>query len=290
MYEFFRDLDRRWIFLLMFLSVAVPILLQFSFPEKPTGLAENVFKEIEALDEGAPVLLAFDFDPGSEGELAPMATAFTLHCCHKKVKLFYMSLWPVGPQMIDDAINRVIKSDFPHLEYGEDYVNLGYKPGYESVIKVIVTDLRELYTTDDKGTSVEQIPMMEGIHSVQDFDLVINVSAGYAGTKEWVQYAATPFRDRIRLVAGCTGVQAPLLYPYIPQQLPGLLGAIKGAAEYEKLVLDKYYRAQGEEPPARYLEGIRRMGPQLVAHVLMILLIIAGNTIYFVGRRREARP
>ncbi|MHC4422508.1 MAG: hypothetical protein ACYS1E_18195, partial [Planctomycetota bacterium] len=191
MYEFFRDLDRRWIFLLMFLSVAVPILLQFSFPEKPTGLAENVFKEIEALDEGAPVLLAFDFDPGSEGELAPMATAFTLHCCHKKVKLFYMSLWPVGPQMIDDAINRVIKSDFPHLEYGEDYVNLGYKPGYESVIKVIVTDLRELYTTDDKGTSVEQIPMMEGIHSVQDFDLVINVSAGYAGTKEWVQYAAT---------------------------------------------------------------------------------------------------
>jgi hypothetical protein len=42
-------------------------------------------------------------------------------------------------------------------------------------------------------------------------------------------------------------------------------------------------------PPARYLEGIRRMGPQLVAHVLMILLIIAGNVIYFVGRRREAR-
>jgi hypothetical protein len=204
--------------------------------------------------------------------------------------LFYMSLWPVGPQMIEDAINRVIRTDFPHLEYGEDYVNLGYKPGWEGVIKVIVTDLRELYTTDDKGTNVDQIPMMDGINSVQDFDLVINVSAGYAGTKEWVQYAATPFRDRIRLVAGCTGVQAPLLYPYIPEQLPGLLGAIKGAAEYEKLVLDKYYRAQGEEPPARYLEGIRRMGPQLVAHVLMIVLIIAGNTIYFIGKRREAHP
>jgi hypothetical protein len=290
MYEFFRDLDRRWIFLLMLLAVAIPILLQFSFPEKPTGLAEAVFKEIEALEEGAPVLLAYDFDPGSEGELGPMATAFTLHCAHKNLKMFYLSLWPVGPQMIDDAINRVIKSDFPHLEYGDDYVNLGYKPGYESVIKVIVTDLRELYTTDDKGTNVDQIPMMEGIHSVQDFDLVINVSAGYAGTKEWVQYAATPYRDRIRLVAGCTGVQAPLLYPYIPDQLPGLLGAIKGAAEYEKLVLDRYYRDRDEEPAARYLEGIRRMGPQLVAHVLMIVLILAGNAIYFIGRRREARP
>jgi hypothetical protein len=30
------------------------------------------------------------------------------------------------------------------------------------------------------------------------------------------------------------------------------------------------------------------MGPQLVAHVLMILLIIAGNIIFFIERKREA--
>jgi len=288
MYEFFKNLDRRWIFLLMFLSVALPILLQLSFPEKPTGLARAVFDEIEELAEGDPVLLAFDFDPGSEGELGPMATAFTLHCAKKKLKMYFLALWPVGPQMIDDTVNKVIKIDFPNLEYGTDYVNLGFKPGNEGVIKVIVTDLRELYTTDDKGTNVDQIPMMDGIKSVQDFNLVINVSAGYVGTKEWVQYAATPYPDKIKLVAGCTGVQAPLLYPYIPQQLPGLLGAIKGAAEYEKLVVDKYLRDEGIEPDGRYLEGIRRMGPQLVAHVLMIMLIIAGNWIFFVERKREA--
>lgn len=288
MYEYFRDLDRRWIYLLMLLAVAVPILLQVRFPETPAGLSQATFDEIEKLPAGAPVLLAFDFDPGSEGELGPMATAFTLHCIKKKLKMYYLALWPVGPQMIDDAIDNIIRADFPHLEYGVDYVNLGYKPGNEGVIKVIVTDLRKLYTTDDKGTNVDQIPMMAGIRSVQDFKLVINVSAGYVGTKEWVQYAATPYPEKIRLVAGCTGVQATQMYPYIPQQLPGMLGAIKGAAEYEKLVLDKYVRAKGEEPEGKYLEGIRRMGPQLVAHVLMIVLIIAGNIIYFVGKRREA--
>jgi len=115
-------------------------------------------------------------------------------------------------------------------------------------------------------------------------DLVINVSAGYAGTKEWVQYAVTAYPDQIRLVAGCTGVQAPLLYPYIPQQLPGLLGAIKGAAEYEKLVMDAY---GGPDPPGQYLEGQRRMGPQLIAHLLMMALIVAGNAVYFAQRRRE---
>ena len=284
MYELLKNLHRRWIFLLMFLCVAIPILLQAEFPEKATGLAETVFDEIEQLEEGAPVLLAFDFDPASEGELGPMATAFVRHCCEKKLKMYFMALWPVGPQMIDDNIKDVIEADFPELHYGEDYVNLGFKSGMEGVIKVIVTDLRQLYTTDSFGTSVDDLPMMKDIENIQQMDLIINVSAGYAGTKEWVQYAVTPFPDTIRLVAGCTGVQAPLLYPYIPQQLPGLLGAIKGAAEYEKLVMDKY---GGDNPPGRYLEGQRRMGPQLVAHLLMILLIIAGNWVYFTGRKRE---
>jgi len=194
-----------------------------------------------------------------------------------------MALWPVGPQMIDETIARVITTDFPHLVYGRDYVNLGFKSGGEGVIKVIVTDLRQLYTTDSFGTAIDDIPMMKGIQNIQQMDLVVNISAGYAGTKEWVQYAVTPFPDEIRLVAGCTGVQAPLLYPYIPQQLPGLLGAIKGAAEYEKLVLDRY---AGENPPGRYLEGRRRMGPQLIAHVLMIALIVVGNVVFFMGRAR----
>ena len=290
MYDFLKNLDRRWIFLLMFLSVSIPIIIigitGQSFPEKPTALSITTFETIENLKEGDKVLLSFDFDPASEGELGPMATAFTYHCAAKKLKMYFMALWPVGPQMVDNAIENVIKKDFPHLVYGEDYVNLGFKSGGEGVIKVIVTDFMELYSTDAKGTPFKSIPMNKAISSVQDMDLVINISAGSAGTKEWVQYAVTPYPDEITLIAGCTGVQAPLLYPYIPEQLPGLLGAIKGAAEYEKLVFDRYYRDEGLEVPGRYQEGVRRMGPQLVAHLLMILLIIAGNYIFFAEKKR----
>ncbi len=290
MYDFLKNLDRRWIFLLMFLSVSIPIIIigitGQSFPEKPTALSITTFETIENLKEGDKVLLSFDFDPASEGELGPMATAFTYHCAAKKLKMYFMALWPVGPQMVDNAIENVIKKDFPHLVYGEDYVNLGFKSGGEGVIKVIVTDFMELYSTDARGTPFKSIPMNKEISSVQDMDLVINISAGSAGTKEWVQYAVTPYPDEITLIAGCTGVQAPLLYPYIPEQLPGLLGAIKGAAEYEKLVFDRYYRDEGLEVPGRYQEGVRRMGPQLVAHLLMILLIIAGNYIFFAEKKR----
>ncbi len=292
MLEFLKNLDKRWIFLLMFLAVAVPILLQAQFPETPSGLAEAVFEEIDSLEEGDKILLAFDFDPASEGELGPMATAFVRHCCEKKLKMYFMALWPVGHQMIVDNINRVIKADFPHLVYGTDYMNLGFKAGNEGVIKVVITDMRQLYTTDAEGTAIDQIEMMQGIDNIKAMDLMINISAGYPGTKEWVQYAVTRYPDKIRLVAGCTGVQAPLLYPYIPQQLPGLLAAIKGAAEYEKLVLDAYGKHDDNGvliESGKYLEGRRRMGPQLVAHVLMVLLIVAGNIIFIADRRREKR-
>jgi hypothetical protein len=218
------------------------------------------------------------------------------HACEKKLKMYFIALWPVGEQMIADNISRVIRADFPHLVYGEDYVNLGFKAGNEGVIKVIINDLRQLYTTDATGTAVDDIPMMDGIDNIKKMDLMCNVSAGYPGTKEWVQYAVTRYPDDIILIAGCTGVQAPLLYPYIPEQLPGLLAAIKGAAEYEMLVLEKYGqnvlitdKDGNEVVPGKYTEGQRRMGPQLIAHVLMVLLIVGGNIIFLIDRRKEAR-
>jgi hypothetical protein len=303
MFLLLKNLDRRWIFLAMFLAVALPILFELKFPEKPTGISAEVFRLIEDLPEGSKILMAWDYDPPSEGELGPMATSFIRHACEKKLQMYFIALWPVGPQMIDDSIRDVINADFPDLKYGEDYCNLGFKAGEEAVIKVVATNLRELFTTDSYGRAIDDLPMMSDVRSVQDFEMVINVSAGYPGTKEWVQLVATPYPD-VKIVAGCTGVQAPLLYPYIPEQLPGLLAAIKGAAEYEKLVMDKYGRnivmrnadgdpilnAEGETIiPGKYLEGQRRMGPQLIAHIVIILLIIVGNVIFFIERSREGR-
>ncbi len=286
--ETLRSLDRRWIFVLMFWAVLLPIyyigVTGQTFPEVPSLLARATFDEIERLREGDAVLMAFDYDPPTEGELGPMATAFTKHAAAKKLKMYFMALVPVGPQMIDNTIDKVIKADYPTLVYGQDYVNLGYKSGNEGVIKVVVTNLRELYTTDARGTALRDLPMMRGIDNIQQMKLIINVSGAYPGTKEWVQYATTPF-PALHLVAGCTGVQAPLLYPYIPSQLSGLLGAIKGAAEYEKLVVDKY---AGPNPDPKYLEGLRRMGPQLVAHLLIIALIVVANVLQLRDRRRGA--
>jgi len=283
MYEILKNLDRRWVFLMMALAVAVPILFGVTFPESPTTMTQDVFNAIEALPAGSPVLMAWDYEPSSAGELGPMATAFVRHCSEKKLKMYFVTLAPVGPQMIEKSIESVIVADYPQLTYGEDYVNLGYKSGEEGVIKVLVTNLRGMYQTDARGTNIDQIPMCKNIANLQDMKLIINVSGAYPGTKEWVQYASTPYPD-IKLVAGVTGVQAPLFYPYVPKQLIGMLAAIKGAAEYETIVNKAY---GGEVIDKKYLEANRRMGPQMIAHLLMIGLIIAGNWVFFMQRHQD---
>lgn len=285
MYQALNNLDRRWIFLVMAIVVAVPIITQWSFPEKVSKQTRDAYAEVERLQPGDRVLLALDFDPASAGELSPMATSFVYHCATRGAKIYFMSLWPVGPQLIEESIAKVLKPDFPDMRYGHDYVNLGYKSGYEGVIKVIITDLKKLYTTDHRGSGINSIPMMAGVESVQDMDLVISVSAGYAGAKEWVMYAKTAYPDKFNFIAGCTGVQAPPLLPYIPNQMPGLVAAIKGAAEYEKLMAEQY----GLEDQPKYKEGLRRMGSQMFAHILMVMLILLGNVLFFMGRKEARR-
>jgi hypothetical protein len=280
MYRFFATLDRRWVFLLMLLAVAVPILIGLRFPEEPSPMAQRVGKTIEDLPPGSVVLMALDYDPSAQGELQPMASAFTRHAAENGHRLIFMTLWPQGGPMVGRSV-RLIENEYPDYQYGRDYVNLGYRPGNEGVIKVIVNDLRKLFANDVLGNDLDELPLTRNLQSVREVDLIINVSAGDPGAKQWVQFAATPFD--IPMVAGTTGPQAPDLLPDIANQLIGMLGAIKGAAEYEQVLLNYHERLRANDNTQI---ALRRMGAQTVAHVLMVLLIVAGNVIFFIGRAR----
>lgn len=285
MLHFLQNLDRRWIFLAMLLAVAIPIVAQKSFPEKPTKLVQDAFDYIEQLDEGSNVLFALDYAPSSEGELAPMTTALVRHCCLKRHKMFFMTLYPDGLPLLEDNIQNVIRDEFAelHLKEGEDYVNLGYNAAREVVIIVMGTNIRKMYPRDINGTDLDDMPLTANISNLEDMQLIINITTGYPGMKEWVQYAASPLD--IKLVVGATAVQAPQAYPYYPRQMLGLLAAIKGAAEYEAALASKY--PHYNDP--RLNDGIRRMAPQFWAHLLIVGLILLGNGIYFAERWKAGR-
>jgi hypothetical protein len=72
------------------------------------------------------------------------------------------------------------------------------------------------------------------------------------------------------------------LYAYYPKQLIGLLGGVKGAAEYEFELATKYPRFKQVEAP-----GIKMMGPQTLAHVVIIAFILLGNVAFLRTRRKS---
>jgi hypothetical protein len=275
-------LDRRWIFLAMGLSIAVPILLKLRFPEYPGPMAKATFNAIEAVPEGSTILISFDYDPASAAELQPMASALVHHCASRRLKMVFTALWPLGKQQADRTIETVLKPFHPEYKEGVDYVQLGFQAGNEGVIKLLATNLPKQYPNDASGEAIENLPLLEGVEDLGAFKLIASVSAGYPGAKEWVLYGNGAMPDAFSVVAGSTGVQVGQLLPYYPQQLEGILVAVKGAAEYETLVEEKY-----PAPDSTVIgQGRVRMGPQLVAHLLMIGLIILGNVAMIAGRPR----
>ena len=279
------SLDRRIIFLIVGLSVLIPLLKPewVRLPIRPSPESQIVFDEINKLNEGDNVLLSFEYGPSTKPEIHPMSIAILKHLYVKNIQVYGFALWPDGNFMSTDAFSEV--SDDFEKKYGVDYVNLGFKPGAEAVIKGIASDIRTLYTVDLNGTSINDIPMMKDVINIEDFDFVFSLSAGYPGSTEWVQYACDP--KNIPLSTGCTSIQVTDILPYLGTgQIRGILAGMPGAAEYEGLV-EAELKKMGIAGKPGQLSTM--MAAQSVAHVVIVLLIIFGNITYFITRKNKRK-
>ena len=166
-----------------------------------------------------------------------------------------------------------IKAKEYNKEYGKDYVFLGYKSGGPVVIQKVCTRFKEAFPTDNVLTNVDELPLMADVNSLKDVSAVLSVSSGDPGIKQWVMIAHE--QTEVPVAGGCTAVSAPEFYPYLNAgQLFGLMGGMKGAAEYE-LLLKKPGMATGG------------MGAQSIVHVMIIIFIFLANVSYFYEKRKE---
>ena len=279
------SLDRRIIFIIVGLSVLIPLLKPewVDLPIRPTPESQIVFDEINKLNEGDKVLLSFEYGPSTKPEIHPMAIAILKHLYAKNIQVYGFALWPDGNFMSTEAFSEVsVEFD---KKYGIDYVNLGLKPGQEAVITGIASDIRTLYTVDLKGTPINDIPMMKDVVNIEDFDFVFSLSAGFPGSKEWVQYACDP--KNIPLSTGCTSIQVTDIMPYVENnQIRGILAGMPGAAEYESLVETELQKMKITATPGK---ATGMMAAQSIAHVVIVLFIIFGNITYFITRKKKRK-
>ena len=188
-------IDRRILFLIIFICVVIPLLAGVRMQMSVTAPVLGLYEAVDGLEPGSYVWLAADYDPGSMPELYPMNVALVEHLFEKDIRVISGSLWAPGPPLVQRVFEELaVKYG---KTYGEDYVNLGFKEGREAVMISIAEDLRRTFPEDYYGTSLDSIPMLEGIRNLQDLEMIVAVSAGYPGIKEWIMQIATRYETVI---------------------------------------------------------------------------------------------
>lgn len=278
-YEKMMSLDRRWVYLVIGVVVVVTAIWPFAVPLYVTPETRSVYDFVESLVPEEVLMIGVDYDPASLAELHPMSYTITRQCFAQDIKLLLVCLHQNGPGMVEQVIAQVAE------EYGKvngvDYVYLGYKPYPGITILAMGQNFRIPFPEDYYGTPLDSLPMMRNITNFDNVKAILNISAG-SGTEYWINYANG--RYDAKLAIGVTGVMTSDYYPFLQSgQIFGLIGGMKGAAEYEYLAEKGGYisREKGE------LWASKSMPIQTTTHVVIILFIIIGNVGYFMSKRKK---
>lgn len=268
------SLDRRLIFLLVAVVTLLPLLYPVGLPIRVSPEVQKIYDYMESLPAGSVLVLSLDFEPGSKPELYPMSLTFLRHAFRKHLKVLGMTLWPAGVGLAESVFSQVAHES--GKEKGQDYVFLGYAPGDANAIISMGQDFHAAFPSDYYGTQTADLPLLKNIRTLRDVRYVVSLSAGFPGLDTWYVYGKEKYG--FELGGGCTAVSAPRFYPLLDTgQINGLLGGLRGAAEYEILL-----RVEGKATAG--------MDAQSATHFLIIVLIVICNLGYFLsgqaGRRR----
>jgi len=263
-------MDRRWIYLSVAVAVIIPFIFPARFPISITPQARQLYDAIEALPDSSIVMLTFDVYPSTLAETEPMARAALHHLFRKGIRIVTLSTVPLGGPSIAERVTRELAAEYGKV-YGVDFVNLGYKANYVAVLQGMGASIENIYPTDNEGTRLSELPLMSHVKNYDDIDFIY-VVADNGIVDYWISIVQAQYH--VPVGCGVTAVMAPKFYAYVGAgQMTGLLGGMKGAAEYEILV--------GKEGMA-----FKGMDIQSLVHFLIIGFIILGNLSYFMSRRK----
>jgi hypothetical protein len=113
--------------------------------------------------------------------------------------------------------------------------------------------------------------MLESIQNYDQIPAAISLASTAVG-EGWVIYPGA--RYGLTVLLGLTAVYTADMQPFYQSgQVKGMLGGLKGAAEYEKRI-------------GRFGDGTNGMRSQKLVHYMIIGFIVIGNVAYWLTRRQ----
>ncbi len=310
------NLDRRWIFLLIGVACIVPFFTPLGLPILPSAEVEGIFDYMETLGPDNCIMVSFDFEPGTSAENQPMGVAMLRHAFARQVPVYVTAYWPLGQALASMALEELTDETaddyFKYVRWeewvdlrdqglterdeieaawvaagnilpenargwvfeGRDVAFLGYLPYFHLAILGMTNSIESQFPETVSGVPISGMPMYQDHKSLRDLDLAFT-SAGSSACVTWITYA----REKIGLPVafGVTAVMATDYLIFVQSnQIIGQMGGLRGAAEYETLLLENGY----SDVPGKAFIG---MDVQSIAHILIILLVVLGNIAFFAG-------
>ncbi|MCD6384581.1 hypothetical protein J7M23_02280 [Candidatus Sumerlaeota bacterium] len=284
-YDKMLSIDRRIVYLIIALAIAVPTIHPLNLPVTVTPDVRGVFDEIEKLEPGTPILISVDYEPSTTPEMDPMSKAVILHCLLRGLKVIGISYLIYGSGIGEDLFNEVEKiyeeATGKKLVYGRDYCYLGYKPGDYAMIIGLGEDFKGTCKQDNYGKSVYELEILKPIKTLRDFPLMIDLHDD-SYINYWIIYGNE--RTGIKIGSCCTAVMATGMYPFWRAgQITGIVGGLKGGSEYEKLVNEKYNLKR------RLKQARAGMDAQSVIHIVIILFMLLGNFAFIMKTKQSKK-
>ncbi|MCL4424091.1 MAG: hypothetical protein M1553_01230 [Firmicutes bacterium] len=263
-----QKLDRRWIYLILVVLISWPLFKPIGLPLRVSPMVKESYEFVESLPPGSVVVWSVDSGVAVYGEQFPQARVTLEHLAKKPgLKIIIVHFWEQGPLFFNALSSLLEKSG---KKYGEDWVDLGYIPGGEPAMAAFADDIYKTVPTDVRGTPVETLPLMKQVKNAKDIKLWITISAGTPGIPEYARQIQS--RYKVPFIAGVLSQFATIYMPYMnSKQLVGMLGGLRAAAEYEKLL--------GTSGIA-----VKAVDALSNAHLVIIAFVLLANIVYLAQR------
>jgi len=292
------NLDKRWLYLLVGLAAVVPILLPLNLPVNVAQSVQDLYDRIESLPAGSVILASFDYGPSTGPENDPMADTFLRHCMARDLKVVCIALYPLGGVTegleeleravgdIDPGAGRLESSAYPGKFYGKDFVYLGYKDGAQAAMRQMNENLHAVFPQEYFQAPVSQYELSNQVQGYDNVSFVMSFATGIIG-EYWANLVNAQYGTPVAV--GCTAVSAPKYFAYYKAgQMFALLPGLKGAAEYEYLVKQKYGQI-AEATAADVYNAGKGWDVQSIVYTIITLFIIIGNVGFLMERRQRNR-
>jgi hypothetical protein len=204
----------------------------FRLPAAVPNESNAAIQAVSSLPPGAMVLVVFDYDPATVGEMeATAAPLFEYLLLLKHPRMAVISTLPTGSALAE----RFISGALADRAYVRDvqYANLGYLPGGLTGVRSFAQDPT---VAAPLGASINRVwdsGVLLGTRQLSDFAAIIVITDSLENGRVWIEQTAGAHGSS-RMIIVSSAQAGPMLLPYFDSgQVDGLIAGLNGAAGAE---------------------------------------------------------